>query len=324
MRKILSIVMFLGGVWVISAVTIFVFNDIQILHENEQRKIKEGKQFWQWYSEFGPIAVHYNEYGEGDNHLVLLHGFRSHSYTWQKIAEPLATMGHHVWAIDLVGFGLSDKPPHASYHVDFFARQIHDFMEDQGIEKAHFMGNSLGGGLSLIMALEYPSKVESLTLLAALGYPIDFPIYLAIGRYFESIWTPFLGPTMVREVLKQVVYDKDSVTEDQVAAYSLPYRFPGGIKTSLLTLQNFDNQRLKEMEKQYSFLKHPVLIIWGENDPLLPVDHYKKFVCDLPHAKELLIPQCGHIPQEEAPHEVLKAVISFLDGISVKNSPYTK
>ena len=70
---------------------------------------------------------------------------------------------------------------------------------------------------------------------------------------------------MVRHCLKEIVFDEEKVTDEQVEAYSLPYRFPGGVAASLLTFQKFDNRRLIEMGGNYSSLAFPILIIWGDH-----------------------------------------------------------
>jgi pimeloyl-ACP methyl ester carboxylesterase len=315
MKKVLWVISILIGLLWMTAVVLFVSTDIQILEPEEQQKLKAGKLFWEWHSTYGPLAMHYVEKGEGANHLLLLHGFRAHSYTWKALMTPLAEAGYHVWAIDLIGYGLSDKPDHAVYSIDFFVQQVNAFMEAKGITQAHMVGNSMGGGLALSLALAHPQQVRSLILLSALGYPLDMPLYLSLGRHINQIWAPFLGPTMVRHGLKQIVYNEKLVTDEQVEAYSLPYRFPGGVTASLLTLQKFDNQRLAEMGRQYASLSYPVLIIWGDHDTLIPIHHYEKFLKDFPHADKLLITHCGHIPQEEAPEQVLTAISAFLKKV---------
>jgi pimeloyl-ACP methyl ester carboxylesterase len=319
MRKLLWIVATgIGLVWMIGVV-LFISTDIQILEPEEQQKIKEGKLFWEWSSPYGPLAVHYIEKGEGPNHLILLHGFRAHTYTWKYLTDPLSQAGYHIWAIDLIGYGLSDKPHHVPYDVDFFVQQVESFMEAKGISNAHLVGNSMGGGLALNIALEYPQRVRSLILLSALGYPLDLPLYLSIGRHINQIWAPFLGPRMVRLCLNEIVYDQELVSDEQVDAYCLPYRLPGGITASILTLQKFDNQRLIEMGSRYTTLHYPLLVIWGDHDWLVPVSHYEKFLRDFPHAKRLLITNCGHIPQEEAPQQVLAAILEFLQRVDSEN-----
>ncbi len=170
----------------------------------------------------------------------------------------------------------------------------------------------MGGGLALSLAIADPTKVESLTLLNALGYALDVPFYITLGKHLGKMWSPFLGPTMIRYGLKQIIYHTDQVSEEQVEAYSLPYRFPGGATASIRTLQKFNNERLIEMGLQYPSLHHPMLVIWGDHDMLIPLSHYEKFLKDFPHADTLLITDCGHIPQEEAPDQVLTALLKFL------------
>lgn len=312
MKIVLWIISTLFALLWMTAVALFVSTDIQILEPEEQQKLKEGEQFWEWSTAYGPLAMHYIEKGEGSNHLFLLHGFRGHSFTWKELIDPLAEAGYHVWAIDLIGYGLSDKPDKATYNVDFFVQQIYAFMNAHGLMRAHFVGNSMGGGIALSMVLAHPEHVKSLILLDALGYPLDMPLYLSLTKHINQIWVPFLGPTMVRHCLKQIVYHPESVTDEQVEAYSLPYRFPGGVAASLMTLQKFDNQRLVEMGQKYGTISRPVLVIWGDNDTLIPLSHYEKFLKDFPHADRVLIPKCGHIPQEEHPQKVLEAILPFL------------
>lgn len=316
MRKVWLVLAALIGMSGIAAIALFVVTEIQILDTEEQQKLKEGKSFWSWPSVHGPLSMHYIEKGVGSNHLILMHGFRSHSYTWKNLINPLAEAGYHVWAIDLIGYGLSDKPEKPIYNADFFRDQIEAFMEAKGIIKMHLAGNSMGGGLALSLALAHPQRVRSLILLNALGYPLDIPMYLALAKHASQFWAPFLGPTMVRYCLQQIVYHPEQVSDEQVEAYSLPYRFPGGIAASIFTLQAFDNQKLNEMGRLYASVSSPVLIIWGDHDNLIPITHYEKFLYDFPHSDKLLIPQCGHIPQEENPEAVLAAILPFLEKAS--------
>jgi pimeloyl-ACP methyl ester carboxylesterase len=321
MKKLLGISIICAGLlWIVCSV-FFVSMDLE---PEEQQKLKEGKLFWEWPSPYGPLAIHYKEKGEGSKHILLLHGFRANAFTWRYLIEPLAQAGYHVWVIDLIGYGLSDKPDHAPYDINFFVQQVVAFLEAKGISQAHLAGNSMGGGLSLKIALDYPERIHSLVLLSPLGYPVDLPLSLSIERYFGQLWGPFLGPTIVRYALKQIVFNQDSISAEQIEAYCLPYRFPGGTRASLMTLRQFDNQHLIDMGLLYPTLLHPLLIIWGDQDTLIPVSHYEQFLKDFPKASGLLIADCGHIPQEEEPQQVLTAMLNFLhkvEGIKTPLSP---
>lgn len=319
-RSVIKKILWLLGIiisfiWLL-ILSIFISSDIQVLLPEELQKLKEGKSFWKWSTSNGSFDVHFVEKGQGSKHVLLLHGFRAHTFTWRHIIDPLAEEGYHVWAIDLIGFGLSDKPDHVPYNMDFFCHQILAFMDAHEIKAAHFIGNSMGGGLSLILAIDQPERVHSLSLLNPLAYQLELPLYLSIARNVSQIWAPFLGPRMVRYCLKQIMFDPNLITEEQVSAYSLPYRLKNGIVTSLLTLQQFDNQYLIKMEKQYGNLKLPLLVIWGECDKLIPINHYENFIRDFPAAKHLLIQNCGHIPQEEAPTKVVSSLLSFLGELN--------
>lgn len=302
---------FLIAILILSTIS-SVMEQFQILDPSEQARLKEGKTFWNWVLPDGKTsAIHYIEKGHGSKNVILLHGFRANTYTWRHLLDSLAEGGFHVWALDLIGFGFSDKPD-VPYDFELFKRQIVDFMRDNKIDKAHFVGSSMGGGISLGMAAYHSEKVESLTLLCALGYPFDLPLYISIGKHLKILWAPFVGPSVIRNGLEELVYSKAMIDDELVQAYFLPYRFPGGASSAVSTLKNFDNQKLIDLTKYYKGIGCPVLVIWGEHDKLIPRSHFDYFCRDFPHAKKLLLEKCGHIPHEEKPHEVRAAILDFL------------
>lgn len=294
---------------------VFTFMGIEPLDSVEHENLKKGKTFWEWDSPYGKLNTHFVEAGMGDHHVFFIHGFRAHTFTWRHLIQPLADAGYHVWAIDLIGYGLSDKPDNAPYDVNFFMSQIMAFMKEKQIPIAHMVGNSMGGGIALKLAVEKPEKVKSLTLISALGYPLKFPLYLALTRHTPHLWNPFLGPTMVRNSLKTIVHKTENISSEQVDAYYMPYRLPGGANATLSTLKQYDNKKLYELCQRYSEIKQPALIIWGEYDSLIPLHHFKKFQKDLPSARCMLIQDCGHIAQEEEPEHVIDAMREFLDDV---------
>ncbi|WP_068470429.1 alpha/beta fold hydrolase [Candidatus Protochlamydia phocaeensis] len=314
MRKSLYCLFILMTSGAFVLVCLFLFMSVELFDPVEQARVKNNKQFWEWPSAYGPLAMHYIEQGEGNDHVLLIHGFRAHTYTWRHLITPLAQAGYHVWAVDLIGYGLSDKPDHVPYDMPFFVEQLEAFMKSHQISQAHIAGNSMGGGLALSLALDHSDLVKSLTLISALGYPLDLPLYLSLSRHLGPLWSPFLGPTVVRSSLRQIVFDAQSVTEEQVEAYCLPYRFPGGTKSTLLTLQQFDKQIFVQLSRRFPQIKQPALIIWGDHDWLVPLKHFEHFKRDFPSAKALLIPNCGHIPQEEYPEIVLSTILPFLQS----------
>lgn len=288
---------------------------MDILKPQKSNKIQKSQFFWSWETPDGILNIHYVEKGTGSKHIMLLHGFASYSYTWRNIIDPLVENGYHVWAIDLLGFGLSDKPEYATYGFDLFISQINEFMNAKQIPKAHFIGNSMGGGLSLGMGIFYSDRVNSLVLIDALGYPFELPYYFKIPKTVGKFGKPFMSQMIVHHILRQVVYDHKKITQDQIEAYILPFKNSGGYEAMVNTLKNFDNWKIEELSQQFRKIQVPIFIIWGDKDTLLPIEQYQNFVQDFPQADHLLIPDCGHIPQEECPEPVISAILNFYKSI---------
>jgi pimeloyl-ACP methyl ester carboxylesterase len=274
--------------------------------------LKANERFWQWQSSYGTFNIHYVEKGQGTRHVILLHGLAANTYTWHYLTGPLAKAGYHVWSLDLLGYGLSDKPETAAYGLELFTAQIKAFMQDRGIEQAHFIGNSMGGGLALSMAIFHPQNARSLTLIDALGYPLQLPLPLKISRLLGKAMPPLFNNFIMRQALEQIVYDPRTITDKQVAAYSTPLKMPGGKEAFAATLQSFDNEQIEWLSQHYSHIHIPTLLIWGSQDQWIPLSHYQQFLHDFPHTQAMIISNCGHIPQEECPQRVLEAILHFL------------
>lgn len=281
----------------------------------EMQNLKKGHPFWTWNSSYGDFDIHYEERGTGSKHVLLLHGFAANTYTWKALLEPLAEAGYHVWAIDLLGYGLSDKPENVPYGLDLFLSQISNFIKAKNISPTHIIGNSMGGGLALGTALAHPEIIKSLILIDAFGYPISL-LPLEIGRTLGPVLKPFMGRFLINAILHQVMHDSNKITEEQIEAYTLPLQMPGGREALYATLQNFNEKQLLKQISEYPRLHLPMLIIWGKEDSWFKLHHYERFLKDFPQAKGVLIPNCGHIPQEECPQEVIKAIFTFLKSVN--------
>lgn len=315
MRKIFLVFLFLSFITGMLIITPFMAMPT-LLDPIEQAKAKEGKTFWKWDSPYGSYHVHYIEKGNGPRHVLLLHGFRAHVFTWRHLIDPLVEAGYHVWAMDLIGFGLSDKPENVPYTIPFYVDQVDQFLKDHDIPHAHLIGNSMGGGLALQFALHRLDPIDSLTLIDALGYPLNLNWYLLIGQQMGHLLIPFLNPLGVKKSLEQIMFNPQLISDEQVMAYSLPYCLPGGIHAAVTVLSHFDNRKLQALNHRFSEIQRPILLIWGEQDSLIPVSHFEKFRKDFPNADTLLIPQCGHIPQEEKPELVTQKIIQFLNPLA--------
>lgn len=272
-----------------------------------------NKTYWTWNSSEGQKKIHYIENGDGPNHIVLIHGYGSHTCTWYDLLNPLIKAGYKVWAIDLLGFGYSDKPLNASYGLQLYLEQIRAFMKEKQIPQADLIAHSMGGTVALGLAIHHPNQVKSLTLISAMAYPFKLPLGFRIAKTFPSLIKLFCGLSFIKAMRKQLVIKTEtSCTPQKVSEAAEPYFLHNGPDAAFHILGKFNNQVLIDISSQYKQIKKASMIIWGKNDPLIPSDHAKFFNRDMPHADICLLDHCGHIPHEEYPQEVEQVILQFL------------
>lgn len=271
----------------------------------------------------GNINTRY--WAEGDNGpaVLLVHGLGGSVENWAPNIGPLSQR-HRVYALDLRGFGRSDKTPliHSLYDLVQF---IDDFMQVLQIEKASLIGNSLGGGLALQFAIQYPEKVEKLVLVDNAG----------MGREtiadFKLIFVPWIGEILTRPsrkgtiaLLKKLVYDPSIINDEIVTLTYDLMTLPGARKALLATLRagiDFRGQRsnlTKNLLDKISSITAPALVVWGKQDRILPLAHANKCHECLPDSEVYIFDNCGHVPQLERSEEFNRLVLDFLAGHPVK------
>ncbi len=269
------------------------------------------------------VNLHYEEYpGDGD-HIVLLHGFGSSAYTWNDVSPILNALGYHVWALDMKGFGWSDKPLEAAYDPHTLMEEVNAFMEAKGLSNVTFAGNSLGGYVGTLLALKHPEKVKNLVLVDAAGQPSEgrptivtlanMPHAAAFGKLATGSW-------VIRMNLEDTVFDKNVVTKERVNAYFDRLCTKGGIDAQVAVAKSIDFSNMPEHASRLGRIKAKTLIIWGENDTWISFEMAKKFRRDIPGSILAAIPECGHIPQEEKPKQTAKLIADFASGKSIKDT----
>ena len=251
--------------------------------------------------------------------VVLVHGLGGYIENWLYNIGPLS-QSHRVYALDLPGFGRSDKTP-LIRDLTVLARFIAEFMEKLAIKKASLIGNSLGGGIALQLALEYPEKVEKLVLVDTAGMGRD------VIADFKLCSLPFVGELLIHPSLKstsglwkKIIYDPSSITPETL---ELSYRLaagPGAKKALLSTLRagiNLFGQKDKltgQLLSRLKDLKALVLIVWGNSDRIIPVAHARLALEKIPGARLELFDRCGHMPMFEHPDKFNTLVLDFLAG----------
>ena len=261
------------------------------------------------------VRINYLERGKGDRNVVLVHGFGSSIYSWKDILGPLEKH-FHVYAMDVKGFGYSEKPKDADYSLVTMIDFVADFMDAVGVEKASLVGNSMGGAFCAATAIDYPEKVERLVLIDAAGYPMKIPFLIRLGTapVIGSVGKIFYGEWAVRWGLNQAFHDETLVTPERVRAYYLPSKTPNGINAPRKVLRDFNSVLFTYAARRFKRVRCPTLVIWGENDAWIPVENARRFGRDIPNAEVVIIKDCGHAPQEEKPGEVIPALLEFLEA----------
>jgi pimeloyl-ACP methyl ester carboxylesterase len=256
--------------------------------------------------------------GQGPD-LVLLHGLGASSFSWR---HNRASLARHFRVItpDLPGHGRSPAPLDADYRTPSLVQGVLDFLDWHGIDTLALGGNSLGGGLSLLLSQAQPARVSALVLLAPAAaltrVPYAFlPLRLPVLGYAAAF---LLGPWLLPWFMRLVYCHPESLIPEAVAGYAPPYR---DVRRRLALRQlcrQLEILPLADFAALLHGLTQPATLIWGESDLILPPTQGRWMAAHLPQAEFHLLPQVGHAPQEEAPGPVNKIIIDFLRR-SLKN-----
>ena len=267
------------------------------------------------YVEINGIKFHYLEYPAAGPDVVLIHGFASSTYTWEKTAPLLHQAGYHVRALDMKGFGWSDKPEGADYNPLTLMEEINQWMHVLGLEQVVLAGNSLGGAMGWLLALEHPDKISRLILIDAAGYPHKMPgivraAHLPMAAGLSKL---FFSRRMVRRIFEQVYYCDDLITGEQIEAYYARMSTENAFKAQVALARSLKVDSFKRYIERIPEIKVKTLVIWGENDEWIPLENGRKFNRDLINSTLAIIPCCGHAPQEERPGAVAGIILDFLE-----------
>ena len=268
------------------------------------------------FVEVGDLRLHWNEVGEGPA-LILLHGGGPGSYglsNFSRNVHALAAAGFRVIALDLPGYGQSSKPRIREPLWGFMAKAVAGFMDAIGIGRAHLVGNSLGGATALKTALDFPDKVDRLILMGPGGGYATLNASPTVGIMQILTFYGPPGPSIekLRSFVQQLVYDPSQVTDDV-----LEERFKVAIDPE--TAENFplrhrpgDPTPIEELwRERLDRLPHRTLIIWGREDRVNPLEQGMILMRQIPDARLLVLPKCGHWAQWETADDFNRAVIDF-------------
>lgn len=266
------------------------------------------------------IELAYVDEGNGDQTIIFIHGLGSYLPAWQKNINVLKE-NYRCIAVDLPGYGKSSKKPHSGM-LTFYADVMSQFMEQMGIEQAVFTGHSMGGQISMIMALEYPEKVKKLVLVSPAGFE---RFTEGQKEWFREVMTlKGVKLTPVDAIETNLAYNFYNLPED--AQFMITDRI------AMRHAEDFDSYCYVVVQSVHGMvdqpvidkldqIKQPVLILFGENDNLIPNRYLNPgktydvaIVGDenIPDSKLVMVPKCGHFLQFEKADVLNEEINAFL------------
>jgi 2-hydroxy-6-oxonona-2,4-dienedioate hydrolase len=246
--------------------------------------------------------------------LILLPGQTGHAEAYMRNIGPLGEH-FHTLAIDPIGCGFSDKPE-CPYLIADYVEHLKDFMDTEGIERAHISGESIGGWVALRFATTYPDRADKLILNTCGGYNWDENVFLRI----RNLTIPAVMNNKrdeVRARLEFLMDDKSKVTEELVDIRQHIYAMPEFRKNveRMLDVQVPEiriNIRITDEELQNT--PHESLVLWTVHDPTAPTSVADRMAELLPNSKKVILEGAGHWPQWEIPAAFNQVHIDFING----------
>ena len=252
--------------------------------------------------------------------LVLVHGLTSSSATWDRVLPKLAKQ-YTVLALDLLGHGRSEKL-RGDYSPGAHANTVRDLMDALGYRRATFVGHSLGGGVAMQLAYQYPERVERLVLVAPGGFGREVNVLLRAATLPGSgqllaltAARPFVqAGTMLAAMLGRLGFKPSTDLEELGRAYSLlaDRQARSAFINTLRSVVDMEGQRVDFREAADVAGRFPSLIVWGDRDRIVPVRHGQDVHQLVPNTYLAIFEGAGHFPHRHDPERFVRVVDAYL------------
>ena len=263
--------------------------------------------------EAGGLTLAYRELGSGPP-VLLLHGWPTSSFLWRDVMPPIARQNRAI-ALDLPGFGGSDKPLGVSYDFELFEGAIDAFLAALEIDEVAIAVHDLGGPVGLHWALHRPERVTSVALLNTLLYPEFSEAVLAFIRACtEPSMRKFItSPEGLEAAMRLGLAGDQGLSEEALAGVREPFVTEESREALADAGIGLQPEGFVDIARLLPSLRVPVRVVYGEQDRILPdvADTMARVQKDVPHAVVTALPDCGHFLQEEAPREIGELLAEF-------------
>ncbi len=253
---------------------------------------------------------------KGARVLVLVHGSNASLFTWVPWVNRLDS-SFRIVTLDMPGHGLTGAVPNGDYSQEGMVKFTLEVADKLHLDKFAIGGNSMGGGVAARFAEEHPDRVTHLILVDAAGMQTRFgdrvPLAFRLGRIpvINRLMLYITPRSVVTEGLNDAIVHKEVIDDRMIDLYWNFARMEG---SRAATLKRFTLPLNHDVEKDIRKIKAPTLILWGEQDHLIPIEAAHAFNKAIPGSKLIVYPATGHIPMEEVPDESADAIRMFLNG----------
>lgn len=267
------------------------------------------------------LTVHIKAKGYGEPVYVLLHGFGASLFSWHAIMDPMSQHGT-VIAYDRPAFGLTERPMSWNgenpYSFQASVDLLLGLLDHFNVQKAILVGNSAGGTVSMLFTIQHPDRVQALIL-------VDPAVYESGGGpswlrpFYNTPELNHLGPLIIRSIqssgidlIKMAWYDPSKITQETMTGYTKPLRADNWDRALWYFTAASKPSGLPENIGEFTL---PILVITGDTDKIVPTADSVRLAGGLLNAMLVIIPQAGHVPQEEQPVAFMQAVDGFVKTI---------
>ncbi|MGJ7922557.1 alpha/beta fold hydrolase [Neobacillus sp. LXY-4] len=240
--------------------------------------------------------------------LFLIHGFASSTYTFRRII-PFLQKQFSIIAVDLPGFGKSEKSTSFVYSYQNYAELLIKCLHQLDVTNVAIVAHSMGGQIALNMARMTPEKINKLILLCSSGYlkkARKLQVYSSYLPFFEKFVRYYVGRKEVKDHLKNVFYNQALINDEIINEFARPLSEKGFYQALIRLLRHREGDLLPH---QLQEIQIPTLLIWGQEDRVVPLEVGQRLVRDLPNAQLISYEKTGHLITEERPIDVFKQIL---------------
>lgn len=245
--------------------------------------------------------------------ILLIHGIPDSSDAWASIAADLGR-SHPVYAVDLAGYGYSERSPDYDVSLSAQANYLTEFIDRLGLERVVLVGHDIGGGIAQIIAVRNPQSVDRLVLINSViddHWPVLEMRLLRIPLFGYMSLTLMEKP-LWKYVLKKGFSNRQKVTDDVIRHYQHWFQGSSGRKRLVRNARALNNTDLTSLSKAIRALAIPTLVLWGRNDRYLDAEPAKKLSQDMKHCRFAFIDDAGHFVLDEQPQSIESMIDQFL------------